>query len=182
MSNKFKSGDRVVCTDVGGNDFITIGREYVVDDVDYDRTMIVLTNDQGQLARYYASRFELVAAAGPGETDPTGRDQHSPGAKVDAGKLRAGLVLGDFARALTAVVEVGTFGANKYTAHGWIEVPNGLARYEDAKLRHMLKRNLGEERDPDSGLLHLAHEAWNVLATLDLYLREQEKGNNASSN
>ena len=91
-------------------------------------------------------------------------------------------MLGDFARALTAVVEVGTFGANKYTAHGWIGVPNGLARYEDAKLRHMLKRNLGEDRDPDSGLLHLAHEAWNALATLDLYLREQEKGSNASSN
>lgn len=181
MGHKFNVGDRVRCISVVGNTHITTGREYVVDDSYCGDDLILITNDRGTAARYYAHRFEPVAATVAGETDPTGRDQHSPGAKVDAGKLRAGLVLGDFSRAITAVVEVGTFGANKYTAHGWIEVPNGLARYEDAKLRHMLKRNLGEERDPDSGLLHLAHEAWNALATLDLYLREQEKGNNASS-
>lgn len=105
------------------------------------------------------------------ERDPLGIHQHAAGAKLDAGKVRAGLVLGDFAHALHAVAEVGTHGATKYTAHGWLSVPNGAERYADAGLRHWLKRQMGEERDPDSGLLHLAHEAWNVLALLELTIR-----------
>lgn len=108
------------------------------------------------------------------EKDPNGIDQHAPGAKVDAGKVRPSLILGQMARAITAVAEIGTFGAAKYTDGGWLQVPNGQQRYEDAKLRHLLKRLGGETHDPDSHKLHLAHEAWNALATLELYLREQE--------
>jgi hypothetical protein len=109
------------------------------------------------------------------ELDPNGLDQHAPGAKVDAGKLRPSLIIHGMARALWAVSEIGTAGAAKYTDGGWVLVPNGQARYEDADLRHMLKRAMGQRRDEDSGSLHLAHEAWNALAKLDLYLREQEK-------
>lgn len=106
------------------------------------------------------------------ETDPNGTNPHSPGAKLDSGKPRPGLVLGDFANALAAVTAIGTFGANKYTDHGWLSVPNGIERYEDAQMRHYLKRKRGEQYDPDSNLLHLAHEAWNALAVLELTLRE----------
>ena len=109
------------------------------------------------------------------ETDPNGVHQHAPGAKLDAGKLRVGLVLGNFSRALLAVCAVGTFGANKYTDHGWLSVIDGINRYSDAFFRHYLARMGGEEMAEDSGLLHLAHEAWNALAQLELYLREQEK-------
>lgn len=110
----------------------------------------------------------------PGEADPTGRDPHAPGAKLDAGKLRPTLVIRDMARALDAVIKVATDGANKYTPGGWLEVPNASERYEDADLRHMLKRFKGEAVDPDSKSLHLAHNAWNALAKLELHLREQE--------
>lgn len=112
---------------------------------------------------------------GVGQSDPTGRGQHERGAKVDAGKLRPGLVLGGFARALLKVTAVGTMGAVKYTEDGWTEVPNGEARYEDAGLRHWLQAKIGEELDPESGVEHLAHEAWNALARLDLALRRKEK-------
>ena len=108
------------------------------------------------------------------EKDPNGNHPKTPGAKCDAGKLRFGLVLGDFCRALSAVASVGTFGANKYTDHGWLSVPNGPDRYTDALLRHHFKHFSGEFKDQDSGLLHLAHRAWNDLAILELYLREQE--------
>jgi hypothetical protein len=108
----------------------------------------------------------------PDERDPNGIDAHSPGAKLDAGKLRAGLVIGDFALALLAVSEVGTFGANKYSAHGWLSVEDALDRYADAELRHKLKRMAGELTDPDSGLSHRAHEVWNALAQLELELRD----------
>jgi hypothetical protein len=108
------------------------------------------------------------------ETDPTGKGQHEPGAKVDAGKVRPALVLGGFARALLAVSAVGTFGAAKYTDNGWVSVPKGQERYDDAQMRHWLKEKAGECIDKDSGLEHQAHEAWNALAKLDLMIRERE--------
>jgi hypothetical protein len=107
--------------------------------------------------------------------DPNGKDLHTAGAKADAGKNRAGMVLGGFARALWAVCEVGTFGAFKYTDNGWTQVPGAQDRYDDAMMRHWLKNHMGETYDSDSELKHLAHEAWNALAKLDLHLREQEK-------
>ena len=108
----------------------------------------------------------------PFEHDPTGRRPNEAGAKLDAGKNRLGLVLGSFSRALQAVGEVGTYGANKYSANGWIEVPDGAARYTDAMLRHYLKEAAGETCDADTQLLHAAHTAWNALARLDLMLRK----------
>ena len=105
------------------------------------------------------------------EADPTGRAPHQPGAKLDAGKPRIGLVLGDFSSALTEVAKVGTYGANKYTEHGWLSVPNGEARYTDAMYRHLLAENT-TPLDPDTGLLHAAHAAWNALARAELMLRK----------
>jgi len=109
------------------------------------------------------------------EKDPTGKSPHEAGAKLDAGKRRDGLVLLGFARALAAVSAVGTHGANKYTDNGWMSVPNGVNRYTDAMLRHLLSEASGELQDKDTGLLHAAHAAWNALARLDLMIRGSEK-------
>lgn len=100
-------------------------------------------------------------------------NQHEPGAKLDAGKNRLSLILVDFARALQEVGKVATFGANKYTDHGWIAVKNGEQRYTDAMLRHLFKEAEGEMNDPESGLLHAAHTAWNALARLEFELRDE---------
>ena len=110
------------------------------------------------------------------ERDPNGRDAHSPGAKLDAGKNRLGLVYGGFARALSEVGLVGTYGANKYTANGWVDVPDGISRYTDAMYRHLASEATGEHYDKDTGLRHAAHAAWNALARLDLMLRGVEQG------
>ena len=99
-------------------------------------------------------------------------DQHTPGAKLDAGKVRLGLVLGGFRNALVEVGKVGTFGAAKYSDNGWLEVPNGEERYTDALFRHLLG---DEEVDSESGLLHLAHACWNLLAVLELHLLESKE-------
>lgn len=109
------------------------------------------------------------------EVDPNGKSPNTAGAKLDAGKVRPALVLSGFARAILEVSKVGTFGANKYTDNGWVTVPDGIRRYDEAKLRHWLAACVGEDYDKDSGLLHAAHEAWNALAKLDLMLREREK-------
>lgn len=96
------------------------------------------------------------------------------GIKLDAGKPRLDLVLGGFARALLEVGKVGTFGAQKYTDNGWMEVPNGEQRYTDALLRHLLAERKGEWSDAESGLMHAAHAAWCALARLDLQIRAME--------
>ena len=106
------------------------------------------------------------------EADPLGRNQHQSGAKLDSGKVRLGLVLLAFGRSLEAVGQVGTYGANKYSDLGWVEVPSGIARYTDALLRHLLAEGRGEASDPQTELLHAAHVAWNALARLDLMLRQ----------
>lgn len=104
------------------------------------------------------------------ETDPTGKGVHEQGAKLDDGKVRAGL-LADFSLAFLEVAKICTFGAKKYSVRGWEKVPGAQERYKDAQYRHMLAQR-HEDFDKDSGLLHLAHEAWNCLARLELVLRE----------
>ena len=106
------------------------------------------------------------------ENDPNGKDAHEAGAKLDHGKNRLGLVISGFSRALQAVGEVGTYGANKYTDNSWVQVPDGVNRYTDAMYRHLMKEASGEVYDQDTKLLHAAHAAWNALARLDLMLRE----------
>lgn len=95
------------------------------------------------------------------------------GIKNDLGKNRLGLVLLGFPFAIQEVGKVGTFGANKYIAGGWITVENGIERYTDAMLRHLFLEASGEEVDQESKLMHSAHVAWNALARLDLLLREK---------
>ena len=62
-----------------------------------------------------------------------------------------------------AVAQVLTFGAKKYSANGWKDVPDARARYTAAMLRHMTQVQDGEEFDEDSGLPHLDHIACNAM-------------------
>ena len=107
------------------------------------------------------------------EIDPRGLKGNDPGAKFDAGKVRPSLILNDMPRAVLAVAEVGTYGAEKYSEGGWKYVDSGIARYTDAMDRHRVKEGI-ELHDDDSGLLHAAQVAWNALARLELMLREQD--------
>lgn len=95
--------------------------------------------------------------------------------KYDAGKapIFRGVV-SYFPRAVAAVAAVSGFGANKYAWHGWEGVGDGINRYSDAMVRHLLREGEGEVLDPDSGLLHAAHAAWGALARLELILRNRE--------
>ncbi len=101
--------------------------------------------------------------------------------KDDAGKLRYSLLPWD---ALLAVVEVLEFGARKYAAHAWRDVPDAQMRYWDANMRHLFRQpgepNPGMPRDPweldsESGLLHAAHAACDSLFYLAFALQAQSK-------
>lgn len=109
------------------------------------------------------------------DQDPNGLKPNEPGAKLDAGKPNAFRGLLDyFPRALLAVSEVSSYGARKYSWGGWKHVPDGLLRYSDAQVRHLLIEASGEPVDKETGLLHAAHTAWNALARLELLLKEVE--------
>ena len=115
------------------------------------------------------------------EVDPSGKAPHEAGAKLDAGKPRLGLIFKGFARALWEVGKVGTFGADKYSDNGWMEVEDGEERYFDALCRHMLKEAIEGEVDFDSQCLHKAQRCWNDLAELELMLREKEEADTNGS-
>lgn len=55
-------------------------------------------------------------------------------------------------------------GAQKYGVNNWIR-PDGfkLSRCYNALLRHLFAWWRGEDKDPDTGISHLAHAACNLL-------------------
>lgn len=115
--------------------------------------------------------FKKIQSESESESDPNNLDPHAPGAKLDDGKLMAGL-LEDFSLALMEIAKVCTHGAKKYSAGGWQYVPDGINRYTHAAWRHRLQKRY-EIIDPASGLNHEAQEVWNMLAALELKLRKQ---------
>ena len=98
----------------------------------------------------------------------------TPGMKNDNGKIRPALVINSMALAMQAIAEVGTYGAEKYSADNWMQVEDGIERYTDAMYRHLLDEAAGEALDDESGLMHAAHAAWNAIARLELILRLEE--------
>lgn len=91
--------------------------------------------------------------------------------KFDAGKPRWSLLMQGLATALGGVVAVLTFGAKKYEAHSWRNVPNGEERYLDALYRHLDALQRGEKIDPESGLSHWSHVATNALFLHELEIQ-----------
>lgn len=84
------------------------------------------------------------------------------------GKLRWELLPLDLVEYL---VRVYTFGAEKYAPNSWQNLEDGYQRYKAALMRHMVAYEKGEFADPESGLPHLAHMAWNALAMLYFGIR-----------
>lgn len=148
---------------------MTTYRDFLGRRISKFNSLVVPTEYRQQVEReaIEAAEKDVMVKLEYSDVDPNGKDQHESGAKLDAGKNRLGLVLGDFSLALQQVGSVGTYGANKYTAHGWIDVPDAIERYLDALFRHLLAYTAGEEHDPESGIPHLSHAAWNILAVLE---------------
>jgi len=99
-------------------------------------------------------KFDNVVAPAPDKVE---------GTKFDRGKLRYDLLPPE---CLEALVEVLTFGAQKYEAHNWQKVEPLTERYIAALFRHIEAWRKGEGLDPDSGLHHLAHAMCNVMFLL----------------
>ena len=90
------------------------------------------------------------------------------GLKYDDGKTRLDLIP---AKAEMELGNVLTFGANKYAANSWQNVENGIERYTAAAMRHINAMRQGETHDEESGLLHSAHAACNMMFITELILK-----------
>ncbi len=91
------------------------------------------------------------------------------GQKYDCGKVRMELLDPE---AIEQLAKVLTFGANKYAAHNW---RGGIAfsRLIAALLRHVFAFIRGEDRDPESGLPHIAHAMCCCMFLLGLRARSE---------
>lgn len=66
--------------------------------------------------------------------------------------------------ALEQLAKVFTFGARKYADNNWLDRPMAWSRILASLHRHLNKFQQGEEIDPETGLSHAAHIAWNAMA------------------
>lgn len=89
------------------------------------------------------------------------------GRKDDGGKLRYDLIPPD---ALDALARVYTKGATVYGDRNW-EQGISYCRIFAALMRHCWAWFRGEENDPDDGLHHMAHAAWNCMTLLAYSMR-----------
>ncbi len=73
--------------------------------------------------------------------------------------------------ALEEVARVYGMGAAKYADDNWLKGYRWRLSL-GALLRHVARFALGEDRDKESGCLHLAHAAWHCLTLLTFTLRK----------
>ena len=90
------------------------------------------------------------------------------GLKFDSGKLPYHLLPWD---AVDEIVRVLQFGAAKYAERNW-EKGMSWSRGFGALIRHASAWWMGEDKDPESGLHHLAHCGCCVLFGLSYALRK----------
>lgn len=92
--------------------------------------------------------------------------------KFDAGKLMYNLIPPEASKALAEVL---TYGAKKYKPGNWKECKD-TDRYIAALIRHLEAHRMGELRDEESGMLHMAHVLTNA-AFIIYFLTNSENEN-----
>ena len=91
------------------------------------------------------------------------------GKKADKDKLDWDLLPYE---AMEEIIKVLMYGAKKYGNFNWQKVE--WKRYESAQMRHKVARRKGEKYDPETGLLHKAHEACSIIFQIWMELNKNE--------
>ena len=88
------------------------------------------------------------------------------------GKNKMELVETGFPNAFLALGEVMTWASvhKGYLPGDWKDIPDAKNSLLAAAARHRVKRLAGQFNDDESGLPHLYHEAFNVMAQLELLI------------
>lgn len=95
------------------------------------------------------------------------------GVKYDKDKPRIGEMILDFKVPLIELCKVWEYGASKYSKSNWKSLNDGVNRYTNAMLRHLIAEE-DSLYDEESSLLHAAHIAFNALARLYFILQERK--------
>lgn len=106
----------------------------------------------------------------PQETIDAIKKQFGNALKFDTDKLPLNLLSTEAMNQTAAVLK---FGADKYAEHNWRK---GFAwsRPLAAAMRHLTAFNDGEDKDPESGLSHLAHAACCIMFLLEFEKTHRE--------
>jgi len=109
------------------------------------------------------SKAMVDTASIPDETMDKIKNQLEQKIKEDQDKLPLHLLSTEAMNQTAAVLK---FGAQKYAEHNWRK---GFAwsRPLSAAMRHITEFNNGEDKDPESGLSHLAHAACCIMFLLE---------------
>lgn len=164
---RYTKDDLAVCVNTDSVP-LTLGVQYKVRKVvEQDNiTWLTVVDDEGVLDSFCSSRFQKYEA--------------ERGLKYDGGKNMVGLLMTGCAKALLGVAKVLTYGAKKYEAHSWRDLPDAIERYNDALYRHLLAYAQGEwidaVEDGGSGEPHLAHALCCLLFIFELELEKTANG------
>ncbi len=97
------------------------------------------------------------------EPKQAGKPEPTTALKLDSGKTEYHYISPIFMEQLSRVL---TFGAKKYTAHNW---RSGFkwSRVLSACFRHIYAWMGGQDKDPETGISHLAHAACCLMFLLE---------------
>jgi hypothetical protein len=124
------------------------------------RLQKTLMNNQDKLK---IQKEQLEHFAVFGELPDTSAKPQGSAMKFDQGKLPLHLLSTE---ALNQTAAVLAFGAEKYAEHNW-RAGFAWSRPLSAAMRHITAFNAGEDKDPESGLSHLAHAACCIMFLLE---------------
>ena len=128
-----------------------------------------VTNEEEDVFKQM-TEWLIKQSVGIKETKPELGVKPFQGVKFDSNKPQWSLLPFE---ALEEVVEVLTFGAQKYAPDNWKYVPDADARYMDAAFRHMAQYMQDERYDDETGNNHLAHAICCLL--FKLWFDKQEE-------
>ena len=98
--------------------------------------------------------------------------KYNEAVRDDSGKTNWSLMPFEALEEINKVLE---FGATKYSANNWQEGTGfKYSRVLNSLLRHVFAFMRGEDKDPESGLSHMAHAGCNVLFIL-YYLKKKAR-------
>ena len=142
-------------------------------------------NEHGLTNYMRVDECELIVEESPSAVAACGTIARPVLEERKIGKIAIELFDEGFPNAVMAVGEVMTWAAeNKgYKPHDWKNLPNPDTAFLAAGSRHRIKRHIQRADgvahvdcvDEESHLLHLAHEAFNVLAQLELVITNRIK-------
>jgi hypothetical protein len=116
-----------------------------------------------QVKQITDTEYKMMFAEFPNITNTCVEIPQGTALKFDQDKLPLHLLSTEAMNQTAAVL---AFGAQKYAEHNW---RSGFvwSRPLSAAMRHITAFNAGEDRDPESGLSHLAHAACCIMFLLE---------------